>query len=41
MTAKTLPRSKEMSYTHVVLNILAYRLLKDNIFLSIEDKTHG
>ena len=31
MTAKTLPRSKVMSYKHVILNVLAYRLLKDKI----------
>ena len=32
MTAKTLPRSKVMSYKHVILNVLAYRLLKDKIY---------
>ena len=32
MTAKTLPRSKEMSYKHVILNVLAYPLLKDTIY---------
>ena len=32
MTAKTLPRSKVMSYKHIILNVLAYRLLKDKIY---------
>ena len=32
MTAKTLPRSKLMFYKHVILNVLAYRLLKDKIY---------
>ena len=32
MTAKPLPRSKVMSYKHVILNVLAYRLLKDKIY---------
>ena len=32
MTAKTLPRSKVMSYKHVILNVVAYRLLKDKIY---------
>ena len=32
MTAETLHRSKEMSYKHVILNVLTYRLVKDKIY---------
>ena len=31
MTAKTLPRSKVMSYKHVILNVVAYRLRKGEV----------